>query len=103
MSDRINLDDPNYNQGQVTIQNDKAKVLWSVLGALAGILIVAVIVLQSGSSGSNNKSNTPDPNRTSEYCALYGETKVFPTTYHDHCITDGDGYFLVGFGHHHHK
>ena len=51
MSDRINLDDPNYNQGQVTIQNDKAKVLWTVLGALAGILIVAVIVLQSGSSG----------------------------------------------------
>lgn len=103
MSDRINLDDPDFNQNQVTIQNDKAKKIWGIIGALAAFLIIVIIVMQSGSSGSNNKSNTPDPNRTSEYCSLYGETKVFPAINHTRCISDGDGYYNPVFGHHHHK
>lgn len=108
MSNRINLDDPNYdqNQNRVTVQDNKAKMLWAVLGVIAVIVIIFVITLQSGSNGSSSKnsnSSSPDPNRTSEQCSLYGTAKVYPSTYHDNCIPDGDGYFLMGFGHHHHK
>lgn len=104
MSERINLDDPDYSQGQVTIQNDKAKIVWIIIGILTAIIIVITIILQSGSGSGSSSSNLSDPNRTVEECVLYGETKVFPAAHSSgRCISDGDGYFLVGFGHHHHK
>lgn len=110
MSDRVSLDDPNYNQNQnrVTIQDNKAKALWVVLGIIAAILIIATIVLQSGNSGGNggsSNSNSLDPNRTTESCLYYGSTKVFGSAHTSrvHCITDGDGYYNPSFGHHHHK
>lgn len=104
MNKRINLDDPDYNQNQVTIQKNKAKIVWIVIVVLSALLIITAIVLQSGNGGGNSTSNLPDPNRTAEQCALYGEAKVFPAAHSSgRCISDGDGYFLVGFGHHHHK
>ncbi len=104
MNERINLDDPNYSQNQVTIQNNKAKIIWILIGLLSALIIIVAIVLQNGNSGGNSSSNLPDSNRTIEQCALYGETKVFPSAHSSgRCISDGDGYFLVGFGHHHHK
>lgn len=104
MSNRIDLDDPNYNQNQnrVVIQDNKAKLLWVALGIIGFILIVSIIVLLSGSG--DNSSSSPDPNRTSESCSYYGTAKVFGSA-HDstYCTIDGDGYYNPVFGHHHHK
>lgn len=69
------------------------------------ILIVLFIVWLLGDGNNNNKNNTLDPNRTTEPCAYYGETKVFGWEHQSiyNCISDGDGYYYPIFGHHHHK
>ena len=58
MKDRINLDDPSYNQNQnrVATQDNKAKTLWVVLGVLAAILVV-VAIMQSGNSSSGSSGS----------------------------------------------
>ena len=43
MKNRINLDDPNYNQ-QVVIQDNKAKIVWIILGIIAVILGTVIIL-----------------------------------------------------------
>lgn len=107
MSNRINLDDPNYDHSQrVVVQDNKAKILWVVIGIIAAILIV-VYIMQSGvgsSSSGSSGSTALDPNRTWESCTRYGETRVFGST-HDTtlCYPDYDGYYHVSLGHHHHK
>ena len=102
MKDRINLEDPNFNQNEnrVVIQDSKAKMLWAVLGIVAAVIIIVVVTMQSGNGGSTEL----DPNRTKEPCSRYGETRVFGSA-HDTtcCYPDYDGYYHVGFGHHHHK
>ena len=45
MKNRINLDDPNYNQ-QVVIQDNKAKIVWIILGIIA-VILGTVIILTS--------------------------------------------------------
>ena len=53
MSNRINLDDPNYDHSQrVVVQDNKAKILWVVIGIIAAVLIV-VVTLQSGNESGN--------------------------------------------------
>lgn len=106
--DRINLDNPSYNQNQnrVVIQDNKAKILWAILGIIAAVIIVVVAISSGsgGSTGGNSNSNILDPNRTTEPCSRYGETRVFGAQ-HDSscCYPDYDGYYHVSFGHHHHK
>ena len=59
---RINLDDPGYNSsspGQVVVQNNKAKILWVILGTIAMIAIAVGIVMYNGNkSKSDNNDNT---------------------------------------------
>lgn len=101
MKDRINLDDPNYDHSQrVVVQNNKAKVVWLILGVIASILIIIAFTSQSSKSGNN----ALDPNRTREACSKYGEARVFGSQ-HDStiCYPDYDGYYHVTLGHHHHK
>lgn len=50
MKNRINLDDPNYNQ-QVVIQDNKAKIVWIILGIIA-VILGTVIILTSQNSGA---------------------------------------------------
>lgn len=55
MSDRISLDDPNYYQNQqIVVQNNKAKIVWIILVFLVvGIIIVTFLL----SNGKSNKLN----------------------------------------------
>lgn len=70
-------------------------ILYFVLGMVGLILVIIVF-----SSSSNNSSSAENPGN----CTLYGEAPVYPAS-HDNglCIPDGDGWYHVGFGHHHHK
>ena len=55
---RINLDDPGYNPfspSQVVVQNNKAKILWVILGTIAMIAIAIGIVIAH--QGGNQKNN----------------------------------------------
>ena len=104
---RIDLDDPGYapsSPGQVTVQDHKAKALWVILGTVAVVVGVVAFVMINTSKEKSSGSVTLDPNRTKEPCTLYGEARVFGSQ-HDTsiCYPDGDGYYHVLFGHHHHK
>ena len=104
---RINLDDPGYNSsspGQVVVQNNKANILWVILGTIAMIAIAVGIVMHNGNKSKNNGNMAPDPNRTSEWCTYWNEeVPVYPSGHDDLCYQDADGYYHVLFGHHHHK
>lgn len=101
MSNRIDLDDPDYSQERVVVQDKKAKLLWVILGVIAVIVIIAGFAM----SGGNVDSSGPDPNRTTEPCSFLGTAKVFGSAHISttHCVSDGDGYYNPAFGHHHHK
>ena len=57
MQDRINLDDPSYDQSQnrVVVQDNKAKSVWVVLGIIAAI-VIAVAGMLNGSGSSSGSS-----------------------------------------------
>lgn len=77
MSNRINLDDPNYdqNQNRVTVQDNKAKMLWAVLGVIAVIVIIFVITLQSGNNGSGkSESVSQNPH---DSCQYFGKDREY--------------------------
>ena len=99
MSNRIDLDDPGYNQNQnrVVIQDNKAKMLWAVIGVLAMVLIV-VAVTQSGNGSSKSSSS----NQTVVSCPKNGNVKTYLSTHTSYCQPDADGYYNIAFGHHHH-
>ena len=68
---------------------------------LIAIFAIGVLFLLSGCV----EDKSPDPNRTSENCSLYGTAKVYGTAHQMNvsCIADGDGWYNPVFGHHHHK
>lgn len=70
MNDRINLDDPNYNQNQqVVIQNNKAKIVWIILAFLVvGIIIVTFLL----SNGENNKTSVQYIQNSHDNCMFIG-------------------------------
>ena len=61
MSNRINLDDPEYSP-QIVVHNKNAKIVWIIIGIVAVVLIIAIIAFQSGSGGGGNKNNDPHAN-----------------------------------------
>ena len=69
MKNRINLDDPNYNQ-QVVIQDNKAKIVWIILSIIA-VIFGSIIILTSQN---------------------HNQSKVKHGTYFDFYDDDGDGW-----------
>lgn len=63
MKNRISLDDPDYNQKQqVVIQDNKAKIVWFILGIIAAIIIVFAVF--STKNSKNSGSQNPHDNCT---------------------------------------
>lgn len=90
--------------------NKKPMPIIQKILACTAILICGIVIVFAWSAITNNdkkdtKTNTLDPNRTHESCSYYGETRVFGWEHQSmyNCIPDGDGYYYITFGHHHHK
>jgi len=66
------------------------------------LMLVAVATLTVG-CGEDEDNGKLDPNRTTESCRSKGTASVFGSAHTANCTIDGDGYFNMAFGHHHHK
>lgn len=69
---------------------------------MAIILAVSMLLCLNGCVESKKAL---DPNRTTEECTFFGTARVFGTAHQMNvqCFADGDGWYNVSFGHHHHK
>lgn len=57
MKNRINLDDPDYNQDQrIVVRDSQAKKLWVVLGIIAVIVIICTIAVSMNYNSKESRA-----------------------------------------------
>ena len=69
------------------------------------LTVILAISMLFSLTGCVEGKKSPDPNRTTESCSRDGTTKVYGAAHQNSltCTPDADGWYYVGFGHHHHK
>lgn len=100
-SDKTEIANKNQNVDKTPSFVKKNKRHLRLLFIICFIAMFAIVVIGL----IQNKGKSPDPNRTTEKCSLYGTTRVFGIEHQMNttCIKDGDGWYHPTFGHHHHK
>lgn len=87
----------------VFVQKNKRNL--GIITTTLVIVIIGLIVTATTLQNSGSSKKTLDPNRTIEDCPFFGTAKVYGTAHqiNVNCFQDGDGWYNVSFGHHHHK